>query len=63
MILCDAFSDRVHLASNLVAGVYDEGCDGSVVLCDVGFNLDTEEGREFKHMHVFDRKGLVGIVS
>jgi len=25
-------------------GVYDEGCDGSVVLCDVGFNLDTEEG-------------------
>lgn len=28
----------------LLEGVYDEGCDGSVALCDVGFNLDVEEG-------------------
>lgn len=28
----------------LIGGVYDEGCDGSVALCEVNFNLEAEEG-------------------
>ena len=27
-----------------LGGVYDQGCDGSVQLCELGFSLDVEPG-------------------
>lgn len=52
---CDASSMRKEIMTLQAArekcnadpdcgGVYDEGCDGSVALCEVNFNLEAEEG-------------------
>ena len=45
-ITCYNYTNLCLSLATSVEGVYDEGCDGSVALCEVNFNLEAEEGGE-----------------
>ena len=43
-ITCYNYTNLCLSLATSVEGVYDEGCDGSVALCEVNFNLEAEGG-------------------